>query len=167
MKVCLHYNYNDADVYALLYKNVPRKTYLYARVSTPKQKKALTLGRAAQAVDHCQRLCHSRGLFGLASGITFDKRKDFFAMLDDVLDYQVERVIITHKDRPSRTGFSLFQHIFQKHGTDITVVSEADNPKLDTEETFEEIISLLHCYSMKLYSKRRKRSKGRSKSQKE
>ena len=28
--------------------------------------------------------------------------------------------------------------------------------KLDKEEIFEEIISLLHCYSMKLYSKRNK-----------
>ena len=29
-------------------------------------------------------------------------------------------------------------------------------PKLDAEEVFEEIVSLLHGYSMKLYSKRRK-----------
>lgn len=34
-------------------------------------------------------------------------------------------------------------------------MSEAGSQKLDSEEIFEEIISLLHCYSMKLYSKRR------------
>lgn len=34
------------------------------------------------------------------------------------------------------------------------VVSEVGNKKLDSEEIFEEIISLLHSYSMKLYSKR-------------
>jgi predicted site-specific integrase-resolvase len=33
-------------------------------------------------------------------------------------------------------------------------MSEVGNSKLDSEEIFEEIISLLHCYSMKLYSKR-------------
>jgi len=35
------------------------------------------------------------------------------------------------------------------------VVSEVGNKKLDAEEIFEEIVSLLHCFSMKLYSKRR------------
>lgn len=34
-------------------------------------------------------------------------------------------------------------------------MSEVGSEKLDSEEIFEEIISLLHCYSMKLYSKRK------------
>jgi len=34
-------------------------------------------------------------------------------------------------------------------------MSEVGDKKLDAEEIFEEIVSLLHCYSMKLYSKRR------------
>jgi predicted site-specific integrase-resolvase len=36
-------------------------------------------------------------------------------------------------------------------------MSEAGSPKLDSEEIFEEIISLLQCYSMKLYSRRKAR----------
>jgi predicted site-specific integrase-resolvase len=38
------------------------------------------------------------------------------------------------------------------------VISEVGNPKLDSEEIFEEIVSLLHCYSMKLYSKRKRKT---------
>ena len=34
-------------------------------------------------------------------------------------------------------------------------MSEIGSTKLDSEEIFEEIVNLLHCYSMKLYSKRR------------
>lgn len=34
-------------------------------------------------------------------------------------------------------------------------MSEVSSSKLDSEEIVEEIVSLLHCYSMKLYSKRR------------
>ena len=34
-------------------------------------------------------------------------------------------------------------------------MSEVGSEKLDSQEIMEEIISLLHCYSMKLYSKRR------------
>src|SRR3712207_7527940 len=35
------YIYNKEDVYKLAYKDIQRKTYLYARVSTNKQKKDL------------------------------------------------------------------------------------------------------------------------------
>lgn len=34
-------------------------------------------------------------------------------------------------------------------------MSEVGSQKLDSEEIFEEIVSLLHCYSKKLYSKRK------------
>lgn len=34
-------------------------------------------------------------------------------------------------------------------------MSEQGSKKLDSNEIFEEIVSLLHCYSMKLYSKRK------------
>ena len=34
-------------------------------------------------------------------------------------------------------------------------MSDIGSEKLYSEEIFEEIVSLLHCYSMKLYSKRK------------
>lgn len=52
-------------------------------------------------------------------------------------------------------GFDLFSYLFEKYNCEIVVVSEVGSNKLDSEEIFEEIISLLHCYSMKLYSKRK------------
>lgn len=91
----------------------------------------------------------------IASGIRFEKRKKFFELLDDVIDGKVERVIITYKDRLSRVGFELFYHLFQRYHCEIIVMSEVGSTKLDSEEILEEIDSLLHCYSMKLYSKRK------------
>lgn len=35
-------------------------------------------------------------------------------------------------------------------------MSDVGSQKLDSQEIFDEIVSLLHCYSMKLYSNRRK-----------
>jgi len=58
----------------------------------------------------------------------------------------------------SRVGFELFKFLFQRFGTEIVVISEVGNPKLDSEEIFEEIVSMLHSYSMKIYSKRRNHS---------
>ncbi len=77
-------------------------------------------------------------------------------MLDDILNKKVKKIIITYKDRLSRVGFELFHYLFKQFGTEIIVISEVGNKKLDSQEIFEEIVSLLHCYSMKLYSKRKK-----------
>ena len=150
------YDYNSEDVFRLFNKGVERKTYLYARVSTQKQKADLE-----NQVAMLKQFCFSNGYrisgiySDIASGISFEKRKDFFKLLDEVLDGRVEKVVITCKDRLSRVGFDLFYHLFRKYHCDIIVMSEIGSVKLDSEEVFEEIISLLHCYSVKLYSKRK------------
>lgn len=152
------YEYDEDSVYAFLNKDLKRKTYIYARVSTSKQKKDLE-----NQIELLKQFCFTNGytvsgIFAdVASGISFEKRKEFFAMLDDILAGKVERVVITYKDRLSRVGFDLFLHLFQKYHCEIVVMSEVGSVKLDTQEIFEEIISLLHCYSMKLYSKRKEK----------
>ena len=152
------YEYDEDSVYAFLNKDVKRKTYIYARVSTSKQKKDLE-----NQIELLKQFCFTNGytvsgIFAdVASGISFEKRKEFFSMLDDVLAGKVERVVITYKDRLSRVGFDLFLHLFQKYHCEIVVMSEVGSVKLDSQEIFGEIISLLHCYSMKLYSKRKEK----------
>lgn len=150
------YDYDADSVYKMLNKDIERKTYLYARVSTSKQKKDLE-----NQVQLLKNFCFQNGYVingiyqDIASGISFDKRKHFFEMLDDILAGKVNKVIITYKDRLSRVGFELFVYLFRKYGCEIIVISEAGSKKLDSQEIFEEIISLLHCYSMKLYSNRK------------
>lgn len=150
------YDYDKDSVYKLFNKGVERKTYIYARVSTPKQKADLE-NQIQMLKQFCfsNGYCISRVFSDIASGISFGKRKDFFKMLDDVIAGKVERIVITYKDRLSRVGFELFYHLFKKYNCEIIVMSEVGSEKLDSEEIFEEIISLLHCYSMKLYSKRK------------
>lgn len=151
------WDYDTESVYLLLNKDVPRKIYAYARVSTNKQKKDLE-----NQIQLLKNWCFSNGiqlngLFSdIASGISFEKRKDFFKMLDDILNKKVKNLIITYKDRLSRVGFELFHYLFKQFGVETIVISEVGNKKMDSEEIFEEIVSLLHCYSMKLYSKRKK-----------
>lgn len=150
------YDYDADSVYRMLNKDIERKTYLYARVSTSKQKKDLE-----NQVQLLKMFCFQSGyvIHGIyqdvASGISFEKRTQFFEMLDEILAGKVKRVVITYKDRLSRVGFELFTYLFKKYGCEIVVISEVGSEKLDSEELFEEIVSLLHCYSMKLYSKRK------------
>lgn len=150
------YDYDEESIYKFLNKNVQRKTVLYCRVSTVKQKKDLM-----NQEELLKQFCFSNGLTinaiykDIASGIDFENRKDFFAMLDEIIAGKIDTVVITYKDRLSRIGFNLFTHLFKKYNCKIVVMSEIGSTKLDSEEIFEEIISLLHCYSMKLDSKRR------------
>lgn len=152
------YDYDEQSVYALLNQNVHRKTAVYARVSTPKQKQDLL-----NQVELLKNFCFQNGwqistiYQDIASGIEFSHREEFFEMLDEIMSFKVERVVITYKDRLSRIGFGLFSQIFKKFGTEIVVMSEVGSEKLDSAEIFEEIVSLLHCYSMKLYSRRRRK----------
>lgn len=150
------YDYDEESVYEFLNAGIPRKNYIYGRVSTNKQKKDLE-----NQIELLKHYCFSNGVKvdgvfqDVASGISFEKRNDFFKLLDDVVDKKVKAVYVTYKDRISRVGFDLFYYLFKKFGTEIVVVSEVGSVKLDSEEVFEEIVSLLHCYSTKLYSKRR------------
>lgn len=150
------YDYDSDSVYKLLNKDIERKTYVYARVSTSKQRCDLE-----NQVQLLKTFCFQNGYIlngiyqDIASGIGFDKRTQFFELLDEVLAGKVNRVIITYKDRLSRVGFDLFSYLFAKHGCEIVVMSEVGSTKLDSEEVFEDVVSLLQSYSTNLYSKRK------------
>lgn len=150
------YDYDEESVYNFINKGIKRKNYIYSRVSTDKQKNDLK-----NQTEMLKTYCFKKGYMidgiyeDVASGISFENRKKFFELMGDVLNYKVDKVIISYKDRLSRVGFEMFKMLFSKFGTEIEVVSEQGSNKLDSEEVFEEIVSLLHCYSMKLYSKRR------------
>lgn len=84
------------------------------------------------------------------------ERDGFQRLLDDIVEYKVKTVYVTYKDRLTRLSFDMFKRLFEKFGTEIVVLNELDNPKEIEKEIFEEIITILHSFSMKMYSSRRK-----------
>jgi resolvase, N domain protein len=148
------YDYDSDSVYKLLNKDIERKTYVYARVSTSKQKRDLE-----NQVQLLKTFCFQNGYVlngvyqDIASGISFEKRKEFFNLLDEVLAGKVKRVVITYKDRLSRVGFDLFLYLFAKHGCELIVMSEVGSTDLDNEEVFDDVVHLLQSYSTNFYSK--------------
>lgn len=151
-----YYDYEEKSVYDFLNKDINRKTVIYARVSTKKQKNDLK-----NQIELLKNFCFQNGYTinevysDIASGITFENRIDLFKLIDEIINNKIEKIIITYKDRLSRIGFDFFKTLFNKFGCEIIVISEVGSNKLDREEIFEEIISLLHCYSIKMYSKRK------------
>jgi putative resolvase len=150
-------DHDQESVYTFFNKDIDRTTVIHARVSTPKQKKDLE-----NQVELVKQFCLANGwriggiYSDIASGISFEKREEVSRLLKAIIEHRIERVVTTCKDRMSRVGFDLFNFLFSEFNTSIVVISEIGNPKLDSEEIFEEIVSLLHCYSMNLYSKRKR-----------
>ena len=84
------YDYNDEDIYKLLNRDVKRKTVIYARISTIKQKNDLN-----NQIEQLKQWCFMNGYTinaiysDIASGISFDKRKGFFDMLDEIISSNI------------------------------------------------------------------------------
>ena len=150
------YDYNDDDVYRKAGLASERMNVVYARVSTAKQKADLE-----KQVEVLANFCNKNGVKvnktykDVASGMNFD-RKQFKVLLNEILDFKVGKLYITYKDRLSRISFDMFKRLFSEFGCEIIVINDTDE-KTDETEIFEEIISMLHCFSMRMYSRRRKR----------
>ena len=129
---------------------------IYARVSTPKQKVDLE-NQEQTLVSYCNKngIKVHKSYKDIASGMNFD-RKQFKVLLDDILNYKVGKLYITYKDRLSRISFDMFKRLFAEFGCEVIIINNTED-KTDETEIFEEIISMLHCFAMKMYSKRRKR----------
>ena len=150
------YDYNDDDVYRKAGLASERMNVVYARVSTAKQKADLE-----NQVEVLVNFCNKNGVKvnktykDVASGMNFD-RKQFKVLLNEILDFKVGKLYITYKDRLSRISFDMFKRLFSEFGCEIIVINDTDE-KTDETDIFEEIISMLHCFSMRMYSRRRKR----------
>lgn len=157
-----NYEYDDDSVYALIgqkKQKKDRKIISYARVSTQNQKK--------QLVEQNQRIydsCISRGLkldrqfSDIKSGMTSD-RKGFQEAIRMIIQGEVELLVIENKDRLVRFGYEILEQIFKYFGTKILVLNDVLENKSYEQELTEDLISIIHYFTMKNYSHRRKLNK--------
>jgi putative resolvase len=90
----------------------------------------------------------------IASGMN-ESRKELNELIRLVVENKVNKVFISYKDRLSRFGYSYFEYIFKKFGTEIEVVNLTKEEDFQTELT-QDLIFIIHHFSMKMYSNRRK-----------
>ena len=96
-------------------------------------------------------------LSDIGSGMKED-RKNFQRLITLVKEGKVDTVYISYKDRLTRFGFDYFDYIFNLFGTKIEVVNLTKEEDFQQELT-QDFISIIHYFSMKLYSNRRKQLK--------
>lgn len=158
MQTNKQYDYNEEDVYRKAGLSENRVNVVYARVSTSKQKRDLE-NQAETLINYCNAngVKVDKVYKDIASGMNFD-RKQFRSMLEDVLNYRISSIYITYKDRFSRISFDMFERLFLDYNCKIIVINKTESTaEEDEKEIFSDIISMLHCFAMKMYSRRRKK----------
>ena len=147
--------YNEADLATAL--NLPqrpaaRRTIAYCRVSSPAQRPDLQNQRAAlSSYAVSKQFVVDDWIMEIGVGLNFE-RKRFLALVDAIVAGEVERVLIAHQDRLARFGFALIKHLCETHHTELVVMN---TQTLSAEqELVQDLMSIMHCFSSRLYGLR-------------
>ena len=155
-----HYVYNDASVYSLIglkKEKQNRLNVIYARVSNPPKK------YLDEQLKRLINFCSEKGItvdkeyFDIKSGMNFE-RDQFKDLIQEIVKGNIELIVIENKDRLCRFGFDLFNEFCKYFKTKIIVVNDLSEKNFEQELT-EDLISIIHYFSMKSYSHRRKLNK--------
>ena len=137
-----------------------RLNVIYARVSNTKQHNDL-LNQIELVKSYCitNGIKISKVYQDIASGMN-ENRKEFNILINDVISGKIKNIYISFKDRLTRFGFDYFKNLFQKYNVNIIILDELEESnKTFQDELTEDLISIIHHFSMKLYSNRRKKLK--------
>lgn len=140
----------------LLYEDNNKIDLIYARVSTNKQKNRGDLDRQIEYITKQIISMNPKNLkifSEVGSGLN-DNRKELKKVLSMVMNDEVDRIFILYKDRLTRFGFNYLEQICNKFGTKIIVILTEIEEKSIQEELAEDIISIIHSFSEKLYGMR-------------
>ena len=153
------YDYNEDDVLKLAGLSTSRKAVIYARVSTQKQKNDLQ-----NQIETIRQYANANGYVidnvfsDIASGLNYD-RGSFIDMFNKIINREIKIVFVSNKDRLTRVSFGMWRELFAKFNCELKTINEDDMTTSENEEKeiFSDIISLLHCFAMRMYSSRRKK----------
>jgi putative resolvase len=132
-----------------------RPTVLYARVSTVAQQENLN-----RQIERLQSFCSARGYVvatlysDIGSALNYNRKK-YVNLYQSIIEKQVGRLIIEYKDRLLRFGFEDFERLCAFSGTELIVLDHIESLKSKEKEMTEDLISIIHHFSMRLYSSRR------------
>lgn len=144
------------DSIGLLISDDGRIDVIYARVSTHKQKERGDLDRQIQSLKDFAINKNPKSLetiTDVASGLN-DNRKGLNKIIRMVQTDSIDRVFVSYKDRLTRFGFNYLKAICDYHNTEIIIMSSETTTKNTSEELAEDIVSIIHSFSGKMYGLR-------------
>nr|WP_152022395.1 IS607 family transposase [Streptococcus pneumoniae] len=130
-----------------------RKVVAYSRVSSRNQKDDLN-----NQFNFIKNYCNAKGIIvddymsDIGSGLNY-KRKNWNKLLDQVMNNEIETIYITYKDRFIRFGYDWFEHLCHQFDTQIVVLN--DKTTSPQQELVEDLISIIHVFSCRIYGLRK------------
>lgn len=129
-----------------------RKTVAYARVSSHDQKSDLE--RQKQVLE---LYCASQGwtfevMSDLGSGINYNK-KGLKALIQAIIDNDVGRLVITHKDRLLRFGAELIFSICEAKQVEVVIINQGEDSTFE-EDLAKDVLEIITVFSARLYGSR-------------
>lgn len=134
-----------------------RKTIAYARVSSHDQKSDLE--RQKQVLE---LFCSKNGwtfdiIADLGSGMNYHK-KGLKKLLNSILDDDVGRLVLTHKDRLLRFGAELVFAICEAKGVEVVIINKGEDTTFE-EDLATDVLEIITVFSARLYGARSKKNK--------
>jgi len=131
---------------------VDRSTFAYARVSSRDQK--ADLERQKQVLE---MYCAKQGwkfevIADLGSGMNYHK-KGLRRVLDCIIDGQVGRLVITHKDRLLRFGAELVFALCEAKAVEVVILNRGDESSFE-EDLAKDVLEIITVFSARLYGSR-------------
>lgn len=133
-----------------------RKTVAYARVSSHDQKSDLE--RQKQVLE---LYCASQGwtfevMSDLGSGINYNK-KGLKALIQAIIDNDVGRLVITHKDRLLRFGAELIFSICEAKQVEVVIINQGEDSTFE-EDLAKDVLEIITVFSARLYGSRSRKN---------
>lgn len=138
-------------------EKVPDKVVIYCRVSSSGQKEDLS-----RQILAMEQFCLSQGVAitevvsEIGGGLNF-KRPKFLKIIQSAIAGEIRFLYLAHKDRLCRFGFELVEQILQWGGGEVIIANaETLSPQ---EELTADLLSIIHCFSSRLYGLRKYKAK--------
>ncbi|MBU7587059.1 MAG: IS607 family transposase [Nostoc sp. TH1S01] len=135
----------------------PSRVVIYCRVSSNNQKDdLLSQVKAMESFCLAQGVSVTQTIQEIGGGLNF-KRPKFLQIIQWAIAGELKSLYVAHKDRLCRFGFDLVEQIVLWGGGNIVVANaETLSPH---EELTQDLLSIVHCFSSRLYGLRKYKSK--------
>lgn len=133
-----------------------RKTVAYARVSSHDQK--ADLERQKQVLElYCARQGWTFEVIAdLGSGMNYHK-KGLKRLLGAIIDGQIGRLVIAHKDRLLRFGAELVFAICAAKNVEVVILNQGEDTTFE-EDLAKDVLEIITVFSARLYGSRSRKN---------
>jgi putative resolvase len=155
-----HRRYDLTKIQTMRFRPVgqpDRKTVAYARVSSKDQQTDLE-----RQIHLLELYCASQGwtyevISDLGSGMNYQK-KGLKRLLEGIINGEVQRLVITHKDRLLRFGAELVFAICEARECEVVIINQGKDSSFE-EDLAKDVLEIIEVFGARLYGSRSHKAK--------